>query len=40
MMSLPKTMEKQWGNADLRETKEIIYQSNGTDEGYPKCTSY
>ena len=36
MMSLPKTMEKQWGNADLRETKQIIYQSKGIDESYPK----
>ena len=29
MISLPITMEKQWGNADLRETKQIIYQSKG-----------
>ena len=35
-MSLPKTMEKQWGNADLRETKQIIYQSKGINESYPK----
>ena len=36
MMSLPKTMEKQWGNADLSETKQNIYQSKGIDESYPK----
>ena len=39
MMSLPKTMEKQWGNADLRETKQIIYQSKGVDESYRKLYS-
>ena len=32
MTSLQKTME----NADLRETKQIIYHSKGTDESYPK----
>ena len=32
MMSLPKTME----NTDLRETKQIIHQSKGIDESYPK----
>ena len=32
MTSLPKTME----NADLRETKQIIYHSKGIDESYPK----
>ena len=31
MTSLPKTME----NADLRETKQIIYHSKGIDESYP-----
>ena len=31
-MSLPKTI----GNADLRETKQIFYQSKGIDESYPK----
>ena len=36
MMSLPKTTEKQWGNADLCETKQIIYQSKGIDKSYPK----
>ena len=36
MTSLPKTMEKQWGNADLRETKQIIYHSKGSDESYSK----
>ena len=36
MMSLPKTMEKQWGNADLREIKQIIHQPKGIDESYPK----
>ena len=36
MMSLPKTMEKHWGNADLSETKQIIYQSKGIDERYQK----
>ena len=25
MTSLPKTAEKQWGNAELHETKQIIY---------------
>ena len=29
-------MEKQWGNVDLRETKQIIYHSKGIDESYPK----
>ena len=32
-------MEEQWGNADLRETKQIIYQSKGIDESYPKIVS-
>ena len=32
MISLPKTVE----NADLRETKQIIYHSKGIDESYPK----
>ena len=32
MTSLPKTIE----NADLRETKQIIYYSKGIDESYPK----
>ena len=32
MTSLPKTME----NADLRETKQIVYYSKGIDESYPK----
>ena len=32
MTSLPKTME----NADLRETKQIIYHSKAIDESYPK----
>ena len=32
MTSLPK----QWKNADLRETKQIIYNSKGIDESYPK----
>ena len=32
MTSLPKTME----NEDLRETKQIVYQSKGSDESYPK----
>ena len=36
MMSLAKTMEKQWGNADLLETKQIIYQSKSIDVSYPK----
>ena len=36
MTSLPKTMDKQWGNADLRETKQIIYHSKSIDESYPK----
>ena len=36
IMSLPKTMEKQWGNAYLCETKEIIHQSKGIDESNPK----
>ena len=33
-MSLPKQW-KQWGNADLRETKQITHKSKGTDESYP-----
>ena len=32
MMSL----QKQWENADLRETSQIIYHSKGLDESYPK----
>ena len=36
MTSLPKTMEKQFGNADLCETKQIIHHSKGIDESYPK----
>ena len=32
MTSLPKTME----NADLRETKQIIYHPKGIDESYPE----
>ena len=40
MTSLPKTMEKQWGNADLHETKQIIYHSKCIDENYPKFTFY
>ena len=32
MTSLPK----QWENADLRETKQIIHHSKGIDESYPK----
>ena len=36
MMSLPKNNEKPWGNADLRETKQVIYQSKDIDESYPK----
>ena len=31
-MSLQKTME----NADVRETNQIIYDSKGLDESYPK----
>ena len=27
---------KQWENSDLRETKQIIYQSQGNDESFPK----
>ena len=33
---ITKNNEKQWENADLLETKQIIYHSNGTDESYPK----
>ena len=40
IMSLPKTMEKQWENADLRRTKQNIHRSKGFDESYPKCTFY
>ena len=32
MMSLPKTMK----NADVRETSQVIHQSKGLDESYPK----
>ena len=32
MTSLPKP----WQNSDLRKTKQIISQSKGTDESYPK----
>ena len=34
--SLPKTMGKQRENADLRETKQIIYHSKGIDKSYLK----
>ena len=30
MTSLPE----QWENSDLRETRQIIYQSKGNDEGF------
>ena len=36
MTSLPK----QWKNADLRETKQLIYHSKGIDESYPKMYFY
>ena len=36
IMSLPKTIEKQWENVDLRETKQIMYHSKGIDESCPK----
>ena len=36
MTSFPNTMGKQWGNADLRETKQIKDHSKGIDESYPK----
>ena len=29
-------LPKQWKNADLHETKQIIYHSNGIDESYPQ----
>ena len=29
-------MGKQWENADLLETRQIIYHSKGIDESYPK----
>ena len=32
MTSLPK----KWQNLDIPETKQIIYQSKGIDENYPK----
>ena len=35
-MSLPKSMGKQWENADLLRTKQNIYSSKGFDESYPK----
>ena len=34
MTSLPRTMK----NANLRETKQIIYHSKGIDESYPKMS--
>ena len=40
MMSLPKTMEKQWENADLHKTKQNIYRSKGFDESYPKMLTF
>ena len=40
MTSLPKTIEKQWGNADLRETKQIIYHSKGIDKSYPQTVLF
>ena len=30
------SLQKQWQNSDLRETKQIIYHSKGIDESYPK----
>ena len=35
-MSLPKTIEQQWANSGLRETKQIKYHSKGNDESCPK----
>ena len=35
MMSLSKTMEKQWENANLRGNKENICLSKDVDESYP-----
>ena len=35
-MSLAKTIEKQWENADLRRTKQNIYRCKAFDESYPK----
>ena len=39
-MSLPKTMEKQWENADLCGTKQNIYRSKGFDESCPKNITF
>ena len=36
MISLLKTVEKQWENADLRETKQNIHRSKGFDESCQK----
>ena len=36
MMSLPKTIKKQWVNADLGGTKQNINRSKGVDESYLK----
>ena len=35
-MSLPKRMEKQWENVDLRVTKQNTYRSKGFGGSYPK----
>ena len=31
---------KAMGNSDLRETRQIIYHSEGNDEIFPKCNCY
>ena len=33
---ITKNNGKQWGDADLSETKQIIYHSKGIDDSYPK----
>ena len=36
IMSLPKTIQEQWENTDLRGTRQNIYHSKGFNESYPK----
>ena len=36
MTSQLRHYQKQWENSDLSKTRQIIYQSKGNDESFPK----
>ena len=40
MMTLPKTMEEQWENPDLRGTKKIYIVRNVLIRAVQKCSFY